>query len=321
MAVNFRASEILLAPSASGGVTVRQTPPSDGLRLENRLRLDTRRCGNYRGRVRERWSEESINGGDAARAVLTLSGSYSRRCGERGWRLAAPLSHPRYVAGVFAAMWRRLGGEFGGEWRVGKTPPNAPHIAEFESPPLADILRGMNKFSNNFMARQIFLSLPAAAGGEPPHTIAAARAAVHSWLQTRKLIADGKSASDSESFFIDNGSGLSRRARMTPDLMAAALANAWAHPWRAEFLASLPLAGLDGTMKKRFRNGDLAGRARFKTGSLNNVKALAGVVRDAAGRDWIVVCFVNWRGAWKAKRFQDNFLRWLFQNGAALGGV
>ena len=297
--INFKATQVILSPDGKS-VLARTNPPSDAVRIENKLRLDSARCRYWRGRFRERIIESDEEGGGV---ILRLSGRYSRRCGERDWHLNL-LDHSTYAAGVFGALWRRLGGEFSGEWRRGITPQGAKVIAEFESPPLSEILRAMNKYSNNLMARQVFLTLGKESKSAPPYNLDDARKTAMDWLSARGI----KVGDD---FFIDNGSGLSRATRVSPNLLADILDDAWTHPWRAEFLASLPLAGVDGTMRRRLRAPNLRGRARLKSGSLSGVKSLAGYVRDASGRDWIVVCVVNWRDGWRSRRLIDRLLIWL----------
>jgi D-alanyl-D-alanine carboxypeptidase/D-alanyl-D-alanine-endopeptidase (penicillin-binding protein 4) len=89
------------------------------------------------------------------------------------------------------------------------------------------------------------------------------------------------------------------------------------------FMASLPVAGVDGTMRKRLRKGPLTGRVYLKTGSLRNVRAIAGYVLDRNGKRWAVVLMINHKGiAWQAKLMQDALLRWVYRgaDGAAPQG-
>ena len=79
-------------------------------------------------------------------------------CGERDWYVAL-LDHPHYVHGIFTAYFTAAGGRFAGAVREGRAPPRAKPFATLESPPLYDIVRDVNKLSNNVMARQMFLTL------------------------------------------------------------------------------------------------------------------------------------------------------------------
>ena len=92
---------------------------------------------------------------------------------------------------------------------------------------------------------------------------------------------------------IENGSGLSRLERISPIQLAGVLRIAQKSNWLPELQSSLPIAGVDGTLRKRLKDSPAAQRARLKTGTLNGVVGLAGYVPDAAGRQHVVVVMVN----------------------------
>ena len=190
-----------------------------------------------------------------------------------------------------------MGGVWNGAWKAAPRPQNAAEIAVFESPPLAWVASAMNKFSNNVIARNMFISL-SMGGGAPPYTLESARAVFGEWMREKNIAGD---------FYVDNGSGLSREGRMSAAQFAALMEGIRAHPFRAEIAASLPILGVDGTLKKRLRNA--AGEGRLKTGSLRGVKNIAGFLRDTEGRRIIFVCMLEKSGA-RAKRFQDALIKW-----------
>ena len=287
-AVNLKTHRVVIYPDGKK-IGARLEPPSAHVEVKNNLRPGRGRCRNWRRNARDSLRD------DGARAVLTLKGVFPPRCGEQSF-YASVLSHASYAAGVFGAMWNQLGGEWSGEWRRGKTPEGATVMAEHESPPLSEAVKMMNKHSSNLIARNIFLSLPDAA----PRTLERARMVLDSSLESA-----GAGGS-----FIENGSGLSREARMTPAQLARILESAWAGPMRAEMASSLPIAGLDGTMKRRLRNHGLAGMGRFKTGSLRGVKSIAGYARDARGREFVFVCLIKWGNGAAARQLQDSLLKW-----------
>ena len=181
-------------------------------------------------------------------------------------------------------------------------------LAAHESPALGEIVREINKFSNNVMARQVFLTLDPAR----PATPAGAQRAVRAWLSGKGL--------GLPELVLDNGSGLSRKERVSAESLARLLLAAWQSPVMPELMSSLPLAGVDGTLRKRMTGGAATGRAHLKTGYLENVRALAGYVLDNGGRRWIVVFLINDPRARLGKPAMDALLQWLTERGDAREG-
>ena len=168
-------------------------------------------------------------------------------------------------------------------------------------------MRDVNKLSNNVMARQIFLTL-ATAKHPPPATPALAADVVQKWLKEKRVAMPG--------LVLENGSGLSRKERISADGLARLLASAEASPVREEFVSSLAVAAMDGTVQRRFQDGSVAGQALLKTGTLEGVRALAGYVIDANGRRFIVTAIVNHPNAWRAAPALDHLVQWVYQEGA-----
>ena len=286
MAVNFNAQRIIIAPQ---GKTIHAylEPPNDNFVLKNQMRDGRGRCSNWRGRLRE------IYRGDSLRTTLSLKGIFPARCGQQSFHASA-LTHAANAAGVFGALWRRMGGEWSGEWQTGVMPPDAKVIAEIKSPPLADIARAMNKHSNNVIARNLFISLDE----ESPKTVAGGRKAFSQWMREQGIGGD---------FFADNGSGLSRDSHLSAGQLFLLMQKMHAHPLRAEMVSSLPVLGVDGTTKKRLRKSAKEG-GHLKTGSLNGVTNIAGFVRGEDGEDIIFICFIEKQSSRRAKRFQDALM-------------
>jgi serine-type D-Ala-D-Ala carboxypeptidase/endopeptidase (penicillin-binding protein 4) len=163
-------------------------------------------------------------------------------------------------------------------------------------------VRDVNKFSNNVMSRQLFLTMGASATGAPA-TLDRARAAVREWTKLRGLALP--------ELVMDNGSGLSRIERITARGLGELLVDAYRSPVMPEFIASLPVVAADGTMRKRLRTAEVAGQAHIKTGSLVNVRSIAGYVLDARGRRSAVVFIVNHPNAGGTQAAQDALLRWV----------
>jgi D-alanyl-D-alanine carboxypeptidase/D-alanyl-D-alanine-endopeptidase (penicillin-binding protein 4) len=218
------------------------------------------------------------------------------------------MSSNQYFSLVFRKMWHDLGGRFSGKVAEGKTPPDARLIASWESPVLAETIRDMNKFSNNVMARHLLLSLAGAQGdANAPESAARGADAVKTWLAGRGI--------DAPELVIDNGSGLSRAERIAPATMGKLLQEAWRSPMMPEFISSMPIAGYDGTMRRRLTDADVAGNAHIKTGTLNEVKTMAGYLVAASGKTYTVVFFINHPNAAAGGAAQDALLQWLYANG------
>jgi D-alanyl-D-alanine carboxypeptidase/D-alanyl-D-alanine-endopeptidase (penicillin-binding protein 4) len=300
LSLNFQSTHLYLKPDkASGRVRAFTYPPLNNLRLHNELQLVRGPCPKS-----QRGPEISI-AEDATGATLKVSGTYSERCPE--FYTAYLLMDPqRHLSGAFEALWRELGGHVQeGFVKSGERPKGAQLFHAMESLPLGETIRGMNKFSNNLMSRLLFLTLGAERYGAPGSP-AKGRRAIADWLRTRNLT--------SRDFFVDNGAGLSRRAHISAHTFGRLLLAAYRSPVMPEFMASLPVAGVDGTMRRRLRSGPLVGRAHIKTGSLNNVSAMAGYVLDRDSRRWAVVLMINHPGvSWQGKVVQDALLSWVYR--------
>jgi len=224
------------------------------------------------------------------------------RCGERE-RYFSVLGHREYAYALFRELWRGAGGMLTGVVREAPVPPEARLFATLESPALSELVRDINKYSNNVMARQLFLTLGATAGlpGEPHK----AATVIREWLAGKGLLFP--------ELVLENGSGLSRRERISARHLGELLGHAYRSPVMPELMASLPLVAMDGTMKKRLGQAAVAGRAHLKTGSLAGVRAIAGYVLDARGRRMSVVLIVNHPNAGRAEPVQDALLDWVYR--------
>ncbi|CAG4884639.1 D-alanyl-D-alanine carboxypeptidase [Georgfuchsia toluolica] len=291
--LNFKAVRLTLIPRGER-IVLSAEPPLTDLNIVNLMRTVPGECGEWKDGLRAEQTEHE------GRYQLALSGSYPAACSEQDWNLGV-LSHRDYAAAVFRDLWRELGGTLDGAVRDGTTPSAAQPMAVIESPPLAEIVRDINKYSNNVMARELFLSL----ARDKPATLPGAAAAVKQWLADRNIAAP--------ELVLDNGAGLSRHERISAATLAQLLQDAAASPLMPEFVASLPLAAVDGTMKKRLKDDGIAGHAHIKTGTLDGIKTMAGYVLDARGRTMIVVFLVNHPNAQRAQAAEDALLRWVYR--------
>jgi D-alanyl-D-alanine carboxypeptidase/D-alanyl-D-alanine-endopeptidase (penicillin-binding protein 4) len=298
--VNFKSVRFVFAPNSTGdAVEVRAEPALTNVKVHGAPRPVAGECTDWKTGLAAAFDARD----DAA--TVSFGGDYPAACGERDWFIAL-LDAPHYVLGTFERIWADAGGTFAGTVREGRIPPGAQPIAVLQSAPLYDAVRDINKLSNNVMARQVFLTL-ATTVRPPPATTANAVRAVDRWLARRKL--------RFPELVLDNGSGLSRRARISARSMARLLIAADGSGVRDEYISSLAVAATDGTVSRRFLTDDVADQAFLKTGTLEGVRAIAGYVFDQAGRRFVVVCFVNHRNALRAQAPLDQLVQWVYDHG------
>jgi D-alanyl-D-alanine carboxypeptidase/D-alanyl-D-alanine-endopeptidase (penicillin-binding protein 4) len=271
-------------------------PAPANLDISNKITLGN---GNACGDWKERLRADVFAHGPTTRLVLT--GVFPGACPEQRWNIAV-LDHPAFVLGVFQQLWAELGGTISGGVRDGPVPAEARPLAVLPSPTLAEVVRDINKFSNNVMARQLFLTLGMESGKRPAGA-EDADAAIRAWLDSRSIAVP--------ELVLENGSGLSRRERISAEGLGRVLQAAWKSAVMPELIASLPVTATDGTMKRRLKQNGVAGQAHIKTGSLEGVRSIAGYVLDKSGRRWIVVFFVNHANAAGAQAAQDALLEWI----------
>jgi D-alanyl-D-alanine carboxypeptidase/D-alanyl-D-alanine-endopeptidase (penicillin-binding protein 4) len=303
--VNFKSLRFSFIPE-NGAVRVFAEPALPGFELVNALRLAEGECPEGRAfRALIQAEFQSI----PPRATFT--GAYPLVCGERELNVA--LHNPEdYVTGMIRQLWTEMGGSWSGKVRQGVPSPTAQLIYTHESAPLAEIVRDINKFSNNVMARQLYLTLAAEMGGAPARP-EQAQHAVRQWLQLKKIRAP--------ELVIENGSGLSRAERASAATIAALLQTAWRSRVMPEFIASLPVVAMDGTMRKRLLGERISGYAHIKTGLLQDARSIAGYVLDRHGQRHAVVMIVNHPRAGESQEALDALLAWVYEGPRVPGGA
>jgi len=291
--VNFKSIAVTFVPDSAAKVArVIVVPEVAGLKVPRSVPLADGGCGDWRSRLQADISDP-MN--------IRLRGAFPVACGERAIYLGA-LEHTNYFAAVFRALWERQGGAWSGKVREGAVPASARLIAAQESAPLAMLIRDINKFSNNVMTQQLFLTM-GAAGGEPGNPARGA-AAVRGLLAARGIETPG--------LVLENGCGLSRIERISAASLAGVLADAWSSQWMPELMASLPISGVDGTMKAR---NVPPGAAHMKTGMLEDTRAVAGYVLAASGKRYVVVAIINHPNASRGQGAHDALLDWVVKTG------
>lgn len=292
--LDAKALHVRLLPDAAGRpARIAIRPPLAGFVVEPPPVADVP-CDNPREQMQPQWTMSG----------LRFAGAYPLACGERELSFHLyTLDAAAYFDAVFRWLWTQLGGVLAGGTVAGRAPAGSREIAQWVSAPLSEQIRAINKHSNNAMARNLLLSLEARRG-EAPAAAGAAALKVGAWLAGTGI--------DARTLVVENGSGLSRRERASAAALAALLQRAWRQPTMPEFVASLPVSGVDGTMARRFAGSPLQGRAHIKTGSLADVASIAGYVTAASGRRMVVVALVNHPNANAARAAFDRLLDWTY---------
>lgn len=217
---------------------------------------------------------------DTVEGKLTMrfDGGFPPNCQETRYYQA--LDVKRYIATLFASLWENSGGKWSGQVRMGKMPKGSRILSTHVSPPLQEILVDLNKWSNNPMARLVYLRLGKGRYG----SLAKSEKRIRQWMQKKGWATD--------TLVLENGSGLSRVERISARLLAKMLQNAMRGPYGKILESSLPIIGVDGTLKERLVDHSMAGQAYLKTGTLVNVKAIAGIM-DTPQEKAVIVAIIN----------------------------
>lgn len=277
-------------------VKVSTSSPAHNLKIVNRMRKVRRGCRPRIG-ISHR----------GAQVVATFSGTFSSRCGKRSY--SRVISKPaEMIYGSMKAMWKRdVGGTLNARFAMGRAPTNARPLVRTYSRTLAQILPTIDKESNNVMARQVLLSIGAKHFGGQGTPRKGANA-ISSWLNSRGL--------NFPELRIENGSGLSRHARISARHIGDLLVDAHKSPYRNVLMQSLAVAGVDGTMKRRLRGTPVRGRGFFKTGTLRDVRSIAGYVKASNGKTYAIAILHNDP---KARRrglaVHDKLIEWVYHGG------
>ena len=284
-------------------------PALDRVTLESNMTLIDGECSKWE----EGWKQPAVLKEKSGKIRVVLNGTYPRNCA-KGNSINV-LDRQDYVDRLFRLTWKKLGGSFRGETVEGGTPPEARLLAEHVSRALPEVVRDINKPSDNALARTVFLSLGSleADAVTGSHALAAAEGdtstradlSVRNWMRSKGI--------DDSGMVLENGSGLSRLERISPAQLGGLLHAGLRSSWAPEFLASLPIVAMDGTMRRRLKDSPAAQRARMKTGTLKNVVALAGYVPDASGRQCVVVAMINHDlvGDGKGRAVLDALVDWV----------
>jgi len=248
--VNYHTSALRLFPESQyDKVRVTVDPESRLLNIQNHLRLTRKKCGADGVRMNIRDDSASNH------VTVVFEGDYSVHCGQATYYLSLHESSA-YIHQLFSELWSQLGGAFTGGVRRGAVPETLNPIDVYRSPPLAEVIRGINKFSNNVAAKQLFLSLGETESNNNKFISPdLARSGIRQWLFSKNM--------DFPELVLENGSGLSRRERISVRHLNDLLNAAYFSPTMPEFMASLAVVGVDGTARKRLKKSVLAQKAHI----------------------------------------------------------
>ena len=295
---NFQTVNFYFYPLRSGQLLIRTDPELPNLKITNKLRIRQAQCGGYQRGISFGPDPADANG-------VIFSGNYPSACGEY-LLVRTVLDAPAYTYGLFQILWRELGGEFSGAMRMGEVPAGRRPNLVWPSRPLSDLIKQVNKYSNNVMTRHLLLTLGAEAHDAPANTGKGIQA-IQDFLRERQI--------DTTNLVIVNGAGLSRDERITTRLMNEVLRQGYRSNFMPEFISTLPLTGIDGTMRNRLRAEPTRGRMHIKTGTIDKVSAIAGYVQARSGKYYTVSAMLNHELANRGPgvELMDALLRWVYQ--------
>ncbi len=264
LSLNFNSVKVIVRPGASSGAPAVMTidPPNDYVQITGSVTT----VGRGRTRIHVKTTE--------AKGVLQLEilGRINIDASPRTVRQRIADPHA-YVGSAFRTILGRQGIRLGKTTvRRGAPPVDATEIVSYQSRPLAVLVRGMGKYSNNFVAEMVFKTIGAELESDAgtPATWANAQTAVKSYVTDLGV---------SDAFRIDNGSGLFDSNRLTPRQITRVLRAGYLDfRWGPDFVASLSLSGADGTLGARMTDSPADRQVRAKTGTLAEVSALSGYV-------------------------------------------
>ncbi|MFZ2737267.1 MAG: D-alanyl-D-alanine carboxypeptidase/D-alanyl-D-alanine-endopeptidase [Burkholderiaceae bacterium] len=295
--LNFKSVLMTFVPDrAAKRASVSYDLPLADVQMQTSVPLQQGECNDYRSSLRADFSDPNR---------IRFTGSYPSSCGERVWPVAYadPANH---AARAIQGLWQEMGGKLTGTVRDGKWPSSSgtsvKPLFEINSAPLAELIRDINKYSNNVMAQQLFLTLSLQQKGLG--SLAGSRQLLYQWWRER--------LGPEDTPVLDNGSGLSRHERITAQALARLLQHAYLSPLMPELMSSLPITGLDGTLK---RSRAKSGGAHLKTGSLRDVAGVAGYVLGESGKRYILVVIVNHPQANLARPAIDALIDWTIKDG------
>jgi D-alanyl-D-alanine carboxypeptidase/D-alanyl-D-alanine-endopeptidase (penicillin-binding protein 4) len=259
------------------------------LKLESKVDLREGKCSPAK--------IEAILSGD----VISVEGLLPRHCGLQSYELNL-LSPKDFSELVLRELWESDGSTLSGTISEGLIPRESKFLTSFASEPLAQAIRKINKESSNSLARLLYLALAPTKIYE--NSEQDSESTIRAWANKKYMHTEGLK--------FDNGSGLSRSDRLSPLFLSEVLADAWRDPFSSEFISSLSIPGVDGTLRNRLTQSAASERGHLKTGLLNEVRSIAGYLNHPSGHTFSVVVIIN--GPHQNNRMEtiDAIINWIF---------
>ena len=284
--LNYKSLMIHFVPDPAHKVArVHLEPPLAGVQLQASVPLMGGDCADYRASLKSEFGNP---------LSIRFMGGFPDSCSDKLWSVAYA-DPDQFAARAVLGMWQQLGGQLSGSVRDGSVPTSLKPVFFAESATLGEVVRDINKFSNNVMAEQLFLTLAAHKRGTA--TPVAAKEVVEVWWRDRI---------GGEPPLLDKGSGLSREVRISAHTLARLLQWSWLQPFMPELMASLPLTGVDGTLKRSKSSAS----AHLKTGSLRDSMGIAGYVDGQNGQRFVLVAMLNHPNANQGRPVMDALIDW-----------
>jgi len=301
--INFKSVVMTFSPDRTTNLAqVSFDPPLAGVHMQTTVALSPGDCGDYRATLKAEFADPK---------QIHFTGTYPWSCGEKVWPVA--YADPKtYATRAVEGMWLEMGGKVAGTVREGKVPlvqgVAMKPVFEVSSPALVEVIRDINKYSNNVMAQQVFLTLSlqtrAVMNGGGPATLDASRDVVRRWWKDRIGTDDAP--------VMDNGSGLSRVERISAHALGRLLQNAYVSPLMPELMSSLPITGVDGTLRRSRTKA--SGSAHLKTGTLRDAVGVAGYVHAASGKRYVMIAITNHANAGATRPAIEALLDWTWKD-------
>lgn len=292
---NERKSTLCITPSGRS-VHLDRIDNDASYKIVNNLQMVSGSC-----RGNQSWPRVSIKTDTSQRSTIFLSGKLSTRCGPRTVCKVVSMPHRSFYYALKEEL-ENQGIYFNGTLKLNPMPKSAHYLFSHYSDTLENIISTIAKESNNVMARQVLLTLGSKFAELPSTTFKGAKAVEE--ILGRYNILKGET-------FIANGSGLSRRSRLTAQSLANLLDHAALH-YGDRWMNTLSIAGVDGTIKRRFAHSSVCCRAWMKTGTIRNVANIAGYVEGASGEKYVVVVLVNDKYAARyGRKLADSVIEWV----------
>lgn len=280
-------------------ILIQTFPEVKELKVINHLKLTTQGCSDWKDNLDYEVETKSDM------TEIKFNGRYDKDCESKDIDLSV-ISSSRLPMVLFEKLWKLHGGDIDGEFK--NTYQNITHINKLythQSRPLSLVITDINKYSQNLIARNLLLTILVENNGNPINENEAGKYTKNALLKEKVRL---------DSLEIDNGAGLSRNAKVNTEDLVFLLEKAYSGLYMPEFISSLPNMGIDGTLKNRGKKLSVTKHAYLKTGSIQNVSAIAGYIFDKNNDVKIFVFIANDPKANESSKIQDELIEWAYVN-------